>query len=316
MTLCVFGAKIISPIMYFAPSKVNIRRERTAKMKPKSILTVVLMAILALSVGGFAISSLLPGSSAPDTGTAVSPAPTVTSQTAVGSTVATQERQSTSAAQERQSTSAKASGGIDEYEYAYAGFAPVYANLNIPQWNLLLVNRNYILPDDYEVDLAPSITADSDSMKLDSRVAPHYNDMYLAAKADGILLTPVSGYRSTTRQKNNFENKISYYRDKGYSKAQATQLAARIILPPGTSEHNAGLAMDICSLDVEFEQTAEFKWLRRNAADYGFILRYPENKQSVTEITYEPWHWRYVGVEAAKAMQSSGQCLEEYLGVK
>ena len=91
-------------------------------------------------------------------------------------------------------------------------------------------------------------------------------------------------------------------------------MAATIILPPGTSEHNAGLAMDICSLEQSFDKTAEFRWLNEHAADYGFILRYTEEKQDVTKKIYEPWHWRYVGVENAKAIKASGKCLEEYLG--
>ena len=204
---------------------------------------------------------------------------------------------------------------IEDYDYAYAGFMPAYADMNVSDWKMILVNRDYILPDGYKPELAPCITSDPDSLKLDYRVAPYYNEMYLAALEDGITLTPVSGYRSVERQKNNFENKIQKYMNDGYGKIEATQMAATIILPPGTSEHNAGLAMDICSLYESFENTDEFKWLSENAADYGFILRYPEDKQDITKIIYEPWHWRYVGVEAAKAMKSSGQCLEEYLGV-
>ena len=204
---------------------------------------------------------------------------------------------------------------IEDYAYAYAGFEPVYANMEISDWKMILVNRDYILPDGYMPELAPCITDDPDSLKLDYRVAPYYNEMYLAALEDGIELTPVSGYRSVERQTRNFENKIQKYIDEGYGKIEATQMAATIILPPGTSEHNAGLAMDICSLYESFEDTDEFAWLSENAADYGFILRYPEDKQDITKIIYEPWHWRYVGVEAAKEMKASGQCLEEYLGV-
>ena len=202
---------------------------------------------------------------------------------------------------------------IENYEYAYAGFEPYYANVDIEDWKMLLVNRDYILPDDYEVELAPCIADDPDSLPLDRRVAPHYNEMYLAALEDGIELTPVSGYRSVERQKNNFDNKIQKYINEGYSKTEATQMAATIILPPGTSEHNAGLAMDICSLYQNFEDTEEFAWLSENAADYGFILRYPEDKQDITNIIYEPWHWRYVGVDAAKEMKESGECFEEYI---
>ena len=102
--------------------------------------------------------------------------------------------------------------------------------------------------------------------------------------------------------------------NQGYDKTTATQKAAQIILPPGTSEHNAGLCMDIISLDVSFENTKAFAWLQNHAADYGFILRYPKNKDNITEITYEPWHWRYVGVEHAKAMNERRLCLEEYVG--
>ena len=87
-------------------------------------------------------------------------------------------------------------------------------------------------------------------------------------------------------------------------------------MPPGSSEHNLGYAMDIVCVEEYFEDSKQFKWLQKNAADYGFILRYPKDKQNITKVTYEPWHWRYVGVEAAKAMKSSNLCLEEYMGVK
>ena len=204
---------------------------------------------------------------------------------------------------------------VEDYEYAYAGFMPAYADMNVSDWRLILVNRDYILPDGYKPTLENAVDSGYSDIYLDERVAPYYNEMYKAAYADGIHLVPISGYRSVDRQKNNFERKINTYIDAGYSKVEATQKAATIILPPGTSEHNAGLAMDICSLEQNFENTKEFKWLCENAADYGFILRYPEDKQDITKIIYEPWHWRYVGVDAAKEMQASGECLEEYLGV-
>ena len=277
-------------------------------MKTKRSLTAAV-----LTVGGFAVLTLA-GCGLTGTGDPVQTPATVATQTQT-QTQAQSTAQASSASAETSTAHTEEPVGEGAYEYAYAGFAPVYAQINEEQWNMLLVNRDYILPEDFSVKLAPSISADSDSKQLDYRVAPHYNDMYLAAKEDGVTLTPVSGYRSVTRQKNNFENKIDTYMNQGYSKAQATQLAAKIILPPGTSEHNAGLAMDICSLSVDFENTEEFRWLSANAADYGFILRYPENKQEVTNITYEPWHWRYVGVEAAQAMKASGQCFEEYLGM-
>ena len=204
---------------------------------------------------------------------------------------------------------------IEDYKYAYAGFTPAYANMDVADWRMILVNRDYILPDGYMPELENAVEGAYSEQKLDYRVAPYYNAMYQAALDDGVELVPISGYRSVERQTRNFENKIQKYIDEGYSEIEATQMAATIILPPGTSEHNAGLAMDICSLYESFEDTEEFEWLSENAADYGFILRYPEDKQDITKIIYEPWHWRYVGVEAAQAMKASGECLEEYLGV-
>ena len=90
---------------------------------------------------------------------------------------------------------------------------------------------------------------------------------------------------------------------------------------PGTSEHQTGLALDITDRyyemkDASLANTALFQWMSAHCHEYGFIVRYPEDKQDITKIIYEPWHWRYVGVDAAKEMKASGQCLEEYLGVE
>lgn len=204
-----------------------------------------------------------------------------------------------------------------DYEYAYAGFNPSTAVINSEKWYLLLVNRNYILPEDFTVK---TTAVKGGGQSLDYRVTPHYDKMVAAAEADGISLIPVSGYRSVERQRTNFERKIKLYMDKGYSKAEATRLASEIVLMPSTSEHNAGLAMDFgtngnYTLDENFAKTEAFRWLSENAADYGFVLRYPEDAQDITMVTYEPWHWRYVGVENAKKIKASGLTLEEYLGM-
>ncbi|MEI6577971.1 MAG: M15 family metallopeptidase [Eubacteriales bacterium] len=198
-------------------------------------------------------------------------------------------------------------------DYSYAGINPKIAVIDKANWKLFLINRHIMLPKDFSVSL--SYVVKGYEARLDSRAAPYYTKMYSAAKNDGVTLVPLSGHRRISTQKTNFENKIKYYINKGYNKSHATQLAAQIILPPGCSEHNLGLAMDICSLDTSFENSKEFKWLKKNAVDYGFILRYPKDKKIITEITYEPWHWRYVGKENAKAIKLSGLCLEEYLKV-
>lgn len=227
-----------------------------------------------------------------------------------GSTVAVGDL--TAAGSSAASAAEPESATVANYEYSYAGFNPRVANTQ--NRNLILVNGDYILPDDYEVNLQDAVSGYG--IQMDAVAAPHYQEMYNAALKDGITLTPVSGYRSVSHQRTNFENKIQSYIDQGYSEIKATQMAAERILPPGTSEHNAGLAMDICvaSVDAHFENSAEYAWLSEHAADYGFILRYPEEKKDITKITYEPWHWRYVGLEDAKKIKASGQCLEEYLG--
>ena len=137
--------------------------------------------------------------------------------------------------------------------------------------------------------------------------------MYTAAKEDGIILTPYSAYRSYERQKINYENLTDTYMTRyGISREEAAKKAATVILPPGTSEHNLGLAVDICNTLDSFAESKEYKWLTEHAHEYGFILRYTAEKQSITNIVPEPWHWRFVGVEYAKEIRDSGLCLEEW----
>jgi D-alanyl-D-alanine carboxypeptidase len=181
-------------------------------------------------------------------------------------------------------------------------------------WYLMIVNKSKQIPADYVPKL---VEVASSGKYLDYRVAPYYNDMYAAAKKDGIILTPFSGYRSYARQQRNFNNLIETYisRDK-LSRAEATEKAATVILPPGTSEHNLGLAMDVCNTNSTFANQKEYKWLTEHAHEYGFILRYTAEKQDITGIIPEPWHWRFVGVEYAESIKNSGLCLEEYLGIE
>ena len=198
------------------------------------------------------------------------------------------------------------------YEYAYAGFNPQPADTSVP-FNELLVNRFYILPDDFKVDLA-QVTG---GQYLDKRVASDYNAMVAQAAKEGISLIPVSGYRSVQTQKENFNRKINYYMGLGYNKTVATQKASEIVLMPSTSEHNAGLAMDFgtngnYTLDENFASTEAYRWLSNHASEYGFILRYPADKTNITKVTYEPWHWRYVGKDLAPKIKASGKVLEEY----
>ncbi|MCI5738622.1 MAG: M15 family metallopeptidase [Ruminococcus sp.] len=190
---------------------------------------------------------------------------------------------------------------------------PVTVSPDGDNWELTLVNLQYRLPEDYKPTLQAAV--EGSSVQLDARVAPFYAEMYAAAKADGCTLTPYSGYRTYARQQENFDRKVAYYVSQGLSEAEATAQTQTRILPAGASEHNMGFAMDIVSASADFISTKEFSWLSAHAHEYGFILRYPENKTEITGVMYEPWHWRFVGKEAAAEMQKSGQCLEEYLGV-
>lgn len=180
-------------------------------------------------------------------------------------------------------------------------------------WELTLVNLQYRLPEDYKPTLKAAV--EGSSVQLDERVASFYAEMYAAAKADGCTLTPYSGYRTYARQQENFDRKVAYYVSQGLGETEAIAKTQTRILPAGASEHNMGFAMDIVSASADFISTKEFSWLSAHAHEYGFILRYPENKTDITSVMYEPWHWRFVGKEAAAEMQKSGQCLEEYLGV-
>ncbi len=282
----------------------------------RTILALGLCIFIAvLSIGYITVGMDGKESENPDSATHATTAPEQPSDELSSAEESTSEQTTQETATQQQTTEAQTMG--NEYEFAYAGFNPAVAAVDSEKWYLLLVNQSYILPDDFSVQTAE---ISGSSQKLDHRVVPYYNDMIRAAKADGIDLIPVSGYRTIERQRNNFNRKINYYSSLGYSKAEATRLAAKIVLMPATSEHNAGLAMDFgtngnTTLDENFANTEAFKWLSKNAADYGFILRYEEDTTNITKVTYEPWHWRYVGVEAAKEINAQGVTLEEYLGL-
>ena len=187
----------------------------------------------------------------------------------------------------------------------------ILINPSSTNWNLIVVNAGREISKGYQPKLKEIVGS---GKYLDSRVAPYYEKMYYAARKDGITLTPYSAYRSYDRQKRNYEKLTDKYMSQyGLSRKEAEKKAATVILPPGTSEHNLGIAVDICNTKSSFAQSREYAWLEKHAHEYGFILRYTAQKQSVTGIIPEPWHWRYVGAEYAKKIKDSGLCLEEYL---
>ena len=183
---------------------------------------------------------------------------------------------------------------------------------------MVLVNHTSKMPDDYPFDTKECGSATAVNKTLQTVACDAFLEMQKAAAADGVTVWMQSGYRSVKYQTSLYERKTKYYLDKGYDNATAREKAAAVVNPPGYSEHNCGLAADLNSpehtgLDEGFEKTAAFRWLCEHAGDYGFILRYPKDAEDKTEIIYEPWHWRYVGVENAAKINASGLCFEEYI---
>lgn len=182
------------------------------------------------------------------------------------------------------------------------------------EWNLLLVNPWNYLPDNFDTNLIKL----NNGHFVDERAYPDLQKMMDDARAEGLSPVICSSYRTVERQTTLFHNEIEEYLAKGYSQEEAEIEAARWVAVPGTSEHHTGLALDIVSsnnqqLNEEQELTPEQKWLIENSYKYGFILRFPKDKTDITGINYEPWHYRYVGIEAAKEIYEKGICLEEYL---
>lgn len=190
----------------------------------------------------------------------------------------------------------------------------------VDKWYLKLVNPDISLSNDFisnvdRVAIKDKYTSGSESSKyIDKRVKEHFENMCKAAADDGVTLISVSAYRSYNYQKNLYNRRVERcMREDGLNEEAAKKKAATIVAVPGTSEHHLGLAVDINSVETSFENTRAFRWLQEHAEEYGFILRFPKDKQNITKIIYEPWHYRYVGVEHAKAINNLDMCLEEYI---
>ena len=183
---------------------------------------------------------------------------------------------------------------------------------------MILVNHTNQMPENYTFETAECGSKTAVNKTLQTVACNAFLELQKAAAAENVTVWMQSGYRSVKYQTSLYERKTKYYLDKGYDNATAKEKAAAVVNPPGYSEHNCGLAADLNSpehtgLDEGFEKTAAFRWLCEHAGDYGFILRYPKDAEDKTEIIYEPWHWRYVGVENAAKINASGLCFEEYI---
>lgn len=188
------------------------------------------------------------------------------------------------------------------------------ANSVVKDELLTLVNFENTIPKDWKVDLVQL----NNGQSVDRRIYDDLIAMLQAAKSEGLNPLSCSSYRTNEKQEQLYQNKVSEYLSQGYSKVEASDKAAFWVARPGTSEHQLGLAVDIVStknqrLDRSQENTVEQQWLIQNSWKYGFVLRYPTNKNSITGVGYEPWHYRYVGKEHAKKINELGVCLEEYV---
>jgi D-alanyl-D-alanine carboxypeptidase len=224
---------------------------------------------------------------------------------------------------------AGATAGVWEYEDGWArisyegieGYASReylvglrYPSAFVPDgdWTKILVNQTVLLPGDFSVELA-----DFEGGQVDRRILAVCEEMFADAKEDGVVLTLVDAYRSRSLQSELYEKKVLSYVQQGYGREEAEVKAATITARPDTSEHQTGLALDIVtpaytSRDRGFAGTKAFEWLRVNAGNYGFVMRYPEDKTDSTGVIYEPWHWRFVGIKAAAEIKEGGESLEEY----
>ncbi|MBQ7919818.1 MAG: M15 family metallopeptidase [Lachnospiraceae bacterium] len=181
-------------------------------------------------------------------------------------------------------------------------------------WNLILVNKQHPLSPDFPVELGVL----SGTMECDKRIIEDWYAMKEAAAEDGVTIIVASPYRDYERQVYLFDKKVKTYMSCGMNYLEAYKNASQLVNIPGCSEHQTGLALDIISDDYSklnegFAGTDAGKWLAENCQDYGFILRYPKGKEYVTSIDYEPWHFRYVGEDAASIIMEEGITLEEFI---
>lgn len=193
---------------------------------------------------------------------------------------------------------------------------PTGVTLDTKFSRLLLINGEHALPDDYDTNVREYLVEIDDEYRnndyvtqIHKEVYPYITAMVAAAQADGVDLQVWSPFRSYAIQNDLFQKQVNRV---GGDEA----LAATVVARPGTSEHNTGLCADFNMASDTFESTPMYTWMCENAEDYGFILRYPKEKQHITGVIYESWHWRFVGIDTAKEINSLGLTLEEYIEYK
>ncbi len=188
--------------------------------------------------------------------------------------------------------------------------------IDTTQWNYTLANGSNPL----SAEFAPELTAMENGQNFDSRAADALKEFLAGARQNGLSVYLSSTYRSYKTQEYLFNNKVNQLVWSEGGQENAIAKAKTIVAYPGTSEHQLGLAADITDRYYETKNesladTELSKWMAENCADYGFILRYPQDKIDITGVMFEPWHFRYVGQEAAKYIMENKLCLEEFLAL-
>lgn len=176
-------------------------------------------------------------------------------------------------------------------------------------WRLILINAEHSVPEDYN----PELIQLSNGVRIDSRIYTDLQRMFDDARNAGIYPVVGEGYRTHEEQEKMMSDKIESFIAEGYSRSKAKKLAREWVAEAGKSEHETGLALDINADQSQSDDNAVYDWLAENAYKYGFILRYPPDKEDITGISYEPWHYRYVGAETASEIHERNITLEEYL---
>ncbi|MBP8640116.1 MAG: M15 family metallopeptidase [Oscillospiraceae bacterium] len=189
-------------------------------------------------------------------------------------------------------------------------------DIDISSWEYTLVNKENLL----SADFAPELTAIENGQYFDSRAVEALNEFVAAAKAEGLTVYITSSYRNYATQESLFNNKVNQYISSEGSKEAASEKAKTIVAYPGTSEHQLGLACDIVDkyyqyMNETLADTELSKWMAAHSAEYGFILRYPKDRTDITGVMFEPWHFRYVGKEAAGYITAKALTYEEFVAL-
>ncbi len=322
------------------------------KLRRRAVVLIVILVAVALGAGIFAVvhASRSRGgqdSSSSDVSGQISEEGSSSQgnssdQSSESSSSGVSSQESSSAASPESGVSSKTSStpvsqGASDASWMYEGIewrSPTAEPYSVKYGrNLILINNYYELDESFNWDLvyfSNGETVTLDTLKhwddngfnytplVDRAAYEPLKKMFAAAKSDGVPLGMVSAYRSIKLQDSLFNQSVQAGLNQGLSKEAAIKQANVSRTFAGTSEHNTGLGFDIAEagsgyLRQDFENTPQGKWLKAHCAEYGFILRYPKDKVDITGIMYEPWHYRYVGVEHAQKMNELGMCLEEYI---